>query len=161
MLTSSVAACRALVAPDSPATTGFGSIPLRPFAPATNGCMDQRQGTTTETERYYLCMRASDTSGHGPRYSVRTPSPPLARDTTAAVARYQVLDVDRAIAFYTEHLGFHLEQRAGAVFVTVSRGQLHLLLSGSGSSGWVSTLKAAAPAFETKLRLAQGSLFAL
>jgi len=46
-----------------------------------------------------------------------------------------VLDVDRAIAFYTEHLGFHVEQRAGAVFATVSRGQLHLLLSGPGSSG--------------------------
>jgi hypothetical protein len=50
-------------------------------------------------------------------------SAPFSADTTAAVARYQVLDVDRAIAFYTEHLGFHLGQRAGAVFATVSRGQ--------------------------------------
>jgi catechol 2,3-dioxygenase-like lactoylglutathione lyase family enzyme len=46
-----------------------------------------------------------------------------------------VLDVDRAIAFYTERLGFHLHQRAGAVFATISRGDLHLLLSGPGSSG--------------------------
>ena len=67
--------------------------------------------------------------------SASTRSAPFSADTTTAVARYQVLDVDRAIAFYTEHLGFHPEQRAGAVFATVSRGQLHLLLSGPGSSG--------------------------
>jgi hypothetical protein len=41
--------------------------------------------------------------------SASTRSAPFSADTTAAVARYQVLDVDRAIAFYTEHLGFHLE----------------------------------------------------
>jgi glyoxylase I family protein len=48
--------------------------------------------------------------------------------------RYQVLDVDREIAFYTERLGFHPVQRSGAVFATVSRGDLHLLLSGPGRS---------------------------
>jgi catechol 2,3-dioxygenase-like lactoylglutathione lyase family enzyme len=53
----------------------------------------------------------------------------------AAVVRYQVRDVDRSIAFYTEQLGFVLAQRAGAVFATVSRGDLRLLLSGPGSSG--------------------------
>jgi glyoxylase I family protein len=53
----------------------------------------------------------------------------------SAVVRYQVRDVDRAITFYTEQLGFTLAQRAGAVFATVSRGDLHLLLSGPGSSG--------------------------
>ncbi|HMI93677.1 MAG TPA: VOC family protein [Polyangiales bacterium] len=46
-----------------------------------------------------------------------------------------MLDVDRSIAFYTERLGFKLLQRAGSVFATVSRGDLHLLLSGPGSSG--------------------------
>lgn len=51
-----------------------------------------------------------------------------------AVVRYQIADLDRAIAFYTENLGFRLEQRAGPV-ATVSRGALHLLLSGPGSSG--------------------------
>jgi glyoxylase I family protein len=56
-------------------------------------------------------------------------------DTTAAVVRYQVLDVDRAIGFYTERLGFHVKQHAGAAFATVSRGDLHLLLSGPDSSG--------------------------
>jgi glyoxylase I family protein len=54
---------------------------------------------------------------------------------TAAVVRYHVRDIDRAIVFYTERLGFHLEQRSGSVFATVSRGDLHLLLGGPGSSG--------------------------
>jgi catechol 2,3-dioxygenase-like lactoylglutathione lyase family enzyme len=62
-------------------------------------------------------------------------SAPFSADVTTAVVRYQVLDVDRAIAFYTERLGFHLDQRSGAVFATVSRGDLHLLLGGPGSSG--------------------------
>lgn len=56
-------------------------------------------------------------------------------DTKAAVVRYQVQALDRAIAFYTQYLGFHLTQRSGLVFATVSRGNLHLLLSGPGSSG--------------------------
>ena len=56
-------------------------------------------------------------------------------DTSAAIVRYQVRDVERAIGFYTEHLGFTLTQKAGAIFATVSRGNLHLLLSGPLSSG--------------------------
>ena len=55
--------------------------------------------------------------------------------TTAAVVRYQVQDVGRSIAFYTGPLGFRLTQSAGAVFATVTRGDLHLLLSGPASSG--------------------------
>jgi glyoxylase I family protein len=54
--------------------------------------------------------------------------------TTAAVVRYQVQDVDRAVAFYTQRLGFQLTQRAGPVAI-VSRGDLHLLLSGPAASG--------------------------
>jgi catechol 2,3-dioxygenase-like lactoylglutathione lyase family enzyme len=56
-------------------------------------------------------------------------------DSKAAVVRYQIQDVRRAIAFYTQHLGFELTQQAGPVFATVSRGNLRLLLSGPGSSG--------------------------
>ena len=52
----------------------------------------------------------------------------------AAIVRYQVHDLERTIAFYTEHLGFRVTQRAGPV-VILSRGDLHLLLSGPGSSG--------------------------
>jgi len=54
--------------------------------------------------------------------------------TTDAVVRYQIADIDRAIAFYTTQLGFKLDQRNGPVAI-VSRGQLRLLLSGPGSSG--------------------------
>jgi len=41
----------------------------------------------------------------------------------------------RAVAFYTQNLGFGLEQSTGQVFATISRGSLRLLLSGPGSSG--------------------------
>jgi catechol 2,3-dioxygenase-like lactoylglutathione lyase family enzyme len=53
----------------------------------------------------------------------------------SAVVRYQIRDVERAIAFYTGLLGFRLVQQAGQVFATVARGDLHLLLSGPQSSG--------------------------
>jgi glyoxylase I family protein len=62
-------------------------------------------------------------------------APVFRATTTDAVVRYQITDVDRAIAFYTTLLGFRLEQRSGPVFATVSRGALHLLLSGPESSG--------------------------
>ena len=54
--------------------------------------------------------------------------------TDAAVVRYQVVDLDRGIEFYTGRLGFGLEQRAGPIAV-VSRGALHLILSAPASSG--------------------------
>jgi glyoxylase I family protein len=53
---------------------------------------------------------------------------------TAAVVRYQVQDVSRAVDFYTRHLGFQETQAAGPVAV-VSRGDLHVLFSGPDSSG--------------------------
>jgi glyoxylase I family protein len=49
--------------------------------------------------------------------------------------RYQVADLDRAIAFYTERLGFALDERFGGAFAAVSSGNLRLILSGPGSSG--------------------------
>jgi len=51
-----------------------------------------------------------------------------------AVVRYQVQDVDRAIEFYTQFLGFDLMRKAGPIGI-VSRGDLQLLLSGPSSSG--------------------------
>jgi catechol 2,3-dioxygenase-like lactoylglutathione lyase family enzyme len=62
------------------------------------------------------------------------PSQPESPDDFAHV-RYQVTDVERAIAFYTERLGFKLEQHAGKAFASVSRGKLRLILGGPGSSG--------------------------
>jgi glyoxylase I family protein len=61
-------------------------------------------------------------------------SAPFSADVTTAVVRYQVLDVERAIAFYTERLGFQIVQRSGPVAIA-ARGDLHLLLSGPASSG--------------------------
>jgi catechol 2,3-dioxygenase-like lactoylglutathione lyase family enzyme len=52
-----------------------------------------------------------------------------------AHVRYQVTDVDRAIAFYTEKLGFALESHVGRAFASVSLGKLRLILGGPGSSG--------------------------
>lgn len=52
-----------------------------------------------------------------------------------AAVRYQVSDLDRSIAFYTEQLGFKLEQKAGVAIARVSNGSLELWLSGPKSSG--------------------------
>jgi catechol 2,3-dioxygenase-like lactoylglutathione lyase family enzyme len=51
-----------------------------------------------------------------------------------AVVRYLVDDVDAAVAFYTGHLGFSLEQQMGPAFALVSRDDLTLWLSGPQSS---------------------------
>ncbi len=52
-----------------------------------------------------------------------------------AAVRYLVKDVDRAIAFYTQHLGFTLKQQMGPAFASVTRDDLILWLSGPQSSG--------------------------
>src|SRR5260221_4985545 len=49
--------------------------------------------------------------------------------------RYQVKDVQRSIAFYTQILGFHLDMQALPAFGQVSIGDLKLILSGPGASG--------------------------
>jgi glyoxylase I family protein len=49
--------------------------------------------------------------------------------------RYQVKDVARAVAFYTQHLGFRLEHQQLPAFASVSLGDVQILLSGPGASG--------------------------
>ena len=49
--------------------------------------------------------------------------------------RYQVKDVQRAIAFYSETLGFQLDMKALPAFGQVSIPGLKLILSGPGASG--------------------------
>jgi catechol 2,3-dioxygenase-like lactoylglutathione lyase family enzyme len=62
-------------------------------------------------------------------------SGPASFGSNAAVVRYQVRDVDRSVSFYIQHLGFRLTRRPAPILAIVSRGDLHLLLSGPGSSG--------------------------
>jgi catechol 2,3-dioxygenase-like lactoylglutathione lyase family enzyme len=52
-----------------------------------------------------------------------------------ATVRYQVRDLERSVAFYTQRLGFETEKRTGTVFAVVSHGDLRLLLSAPGSAG--------------------------
>ncbi len=49
--------------------------------------------------------------------------------------RYQVNDVERSVAFYTETLGFKLEHQQLPAFANVSLADLKILLSGRGASG--------------------------
>jgi len=49
--------------------------------------------------------------------------------------RYQVKDVVRSVAFYTQQLGFKLEHQQLPAFASVSLGDTQILLSGPGASG--------------------------
>jgi catechol 2,3-dioxygenase-like lactoylglutathione lyase family enzyme len=55
-------------------------------------------------------------------------------DEETVNVRYMVDDVDEAIAFYTELLGFELLSSASPAFADVRRGNLRLLLAGPTSS---------------------------
>ena len=52
-----------------------------------------------------------------------------------ASVRYLVDDVQAAVDFYTDHLGFTEAMSAAPAFADVRRGPLRLLLSGPTSSG--------------------------
>jgi glyoxylase I family protein len=49
--------------------------------------------------------------------------------------RYQVADVERSVAFYSECLGFQLDHQHLPAFAQVSLDKLQLILSGPGASG--------------------------
>jgi glyoxylase I family protein len=49
--------------------------------------------------------------------------------------RYQVKDVARAAAFYTDHLGFTVKHQQLPAFASVALGDVQILLSGPGASG--------------------------
>jgi catechol 2,3-dioxygenase-like lactoylglutathione lyase family enzyme len=54
---------------------------------------------------------------------------------TTVNVRYIVRDVEEAIAFYTEHLGFEVQMHPGPGFARLARGDLRLLLNAVGGSG--------------------------
>ena len=49
--------------------------------------------------------------------------------------RYQVTDVARSVAFYTQRLGFTLRHQQLPAFANVTLGEAQLLLSGPSASG--------------------------
>jgi catechol 2,3-dioxygenase-like lactoylglutathione lyase family enzyme len=51
-----------------------------------------------------------------------------------AAIRYIVRDVDAAVEFYTQNLGFRLEQRFGPAMAIATRGDLTLWLAGPAAS---------------------------
>lgn len=55
-------------------------------------------------------------------------------DTDQVNVRYMVEDVEKAVDFYTRHLGFTLGRNAAPAFADVTRGNLRLLLSARQSS---------------------------
>lgn len=72
--------------------------------------------------------------------SPAVPAAPAQRKTRGAQlafhgVRYQVKDVARSIAFYTQHLGFTVGHQHLPAFANVSLGSLELLLSGPQASG--------------------------
>jgi len=57
---------------------------------------------------------------------------------TAVNVRYIVRDVEEAIAFYSQHLGFEVQMHPGPGFARLARGDLRLLLNSVGGSGGAS-----------------------
>ena len=52
----------------------------------------------------------------------------------SVVVRYETSDVERAIAFYTRQLGFHIDLRTSSAVAAVSRGHLQVVLVGGAKS---------------------------
>lgn len=59
----------------------------------------------------------------------------MGRPRMTASVRYIVDDVDRAIAFYRDRLGFAVDLQPGPGFAGLSRGDLVLLLNAPGAGG--------------------------
>jgi catechol 2,3-dioxygenase-like lactoylglutathione lyase family enzyme len=70
-----------------------------------------------------------------------------------ASVRYIVDDVQKAVDFYTTHLGFSLNTSPAPAFADVLRGPLRLLLSGPASSGARATPEDATGAGRNRIHL--------
>ncbi len=55
--------------------------------------------------------------------------------TSRVTVRYIVNDVEAAMAFYTKHLDFEVEQHPAPGFASLTRGNLRLLLNKPGAGG--------------------------
>src|ERR687892_1553163 len=56
-------------------------------------------------------------------------------DMSTVSVRYITDDVDAAVAFYVERLGFDVQMQPGPGFAVLSRGDLRLLLNRPGAGG--------------------------
>ena len=74
-------------------------------------------------------------------------------DNGVVSVRYIVDDVQAAIDFYTNHLGFTLRTAHLPAFADVTRGPLRLLLSGPASSGARATPSDTATAGRNRVHL--------
>lgn len=74
-------------------------------------------------------------------------------DNGVVSVRYIVDDVQAAIDFYTNHLGFTVRTARLPAFADVTRGPLRLLLSGPSSSGARATPSDAATAGRNRVHL--------
>ncbi|MDT0188136.1 VOC family protein [Microbacterium sp. ARD31] len=74
-------------------------------------------------------------------------------DHQYASVRYLVDDVDAAIAFYTDLLGFTVLSHPAPAFADVVRGPLRVLLSGPQSSGARATPEGHAAAGRNRIHL--------
>src|SRR5215210_4823194 len=84
-----------------------------------------------------LSKRCLAPSGNDARVSSVLSCEPRSHDSMTSVSvRYIVQDVDEAIAFYRDQLGFAVEMHPAPALAMLSRGSLRLLLSApSGQSG--------------------------
>jgi catechol 2,3-dioxygenase-like lactoylglutathione lyase family enzyme len=80
-----------------------------------------------------------------------------ASDQYASV-RYLVDDVQKAVDFYTTHLGFALNMNAAPAIAQVTRGPMRLLLSGPATSGARATPDDATTAGRNRIHLAVDNL---
>lgn len=59
----------------------------------------------------------------------------LGTENLAVNFRYIVKDIDTAVTFYTEMLGFHAEQHVQSAFANLSLGNFHLFINQPGAGG--------------------------
>ncbi|HEX5919762.1 MAG TPA: VOC family protein [Nocardioides sp.] len=79
-------------------------------------------------------------------------------DEQYASVRYLVDDVDAAVAFYTDVLGFTVLSRPAPPFADVVRGPLRLMLSGPQTSGARATPEELAGPGRNRIHLVVGDL---
>jgi glyoxylase I family protein len=100
----------------------------------------QRRGVFRRFGGRFATRRVKGTNVMQESSAVREDTHPRASESRGLIqglhgVRYQVRDVSRSIAFYTDHLGFKLEHQQLPAFAQVSFGEFKIFLSGPEASG--------------------------